>query len=66
MVSFIFFLQVLPTTTNEDHGARDESRSPSVSFFFFFFFRLFIVLICLVSFLQVLTRSTRNQKAQET
>ena len=59
---FLSFLQLLPTTTNEDHKARDESRSPSVSFFLF---RFFIVLICLVSFLQVLTRSARNQKAQE-
>ena len=36
--SFIFFLQVLPTATNEDHGAWDKSRSPSVSFFFSFSF----------------------------
>ena len=64
MVSFIFFLQVLPTATNEDHGARDESRSPSVSFFFSFSFGYYTN--CLVFYLQVLTRSTGNEKAQET
>jgi hypothetical protein len=30
--------RIFTMTTNEDHGARDSSRAPSVSFFFLFFF----------------------------